>query len=103
MHSSASNQTLRLHDSAGELFFKFLWCHYDVLSVPNVHQELIAELNENEANPPVCVGVMQTIGDLAEIGGSDIGVQSVIEQLMPIILEMLQALSNYAKREVAYH
>lgn len=45
-------------------------------------------------------GVMKTVGDLAEVGGAEIGVTSVIEQLMPIILEMLLASTNYAKREV---
>ncbi|XP_039269325.2 serine/threonine-protein kinase mTOR-like [Styela clava] len=81
-----------------------LACTAPLLIRPYVHttmQALIEELKVNESNSAVIVGVMQTVGDFAEVGGSDIGVNSVIDQLMPIILEMLQALSNYAKREVA--
>lgn len=43
---------------------------------------------------------MQTVGEYAEVGGSEIGIESVIDELMPIILEMLLAHSSYAKREV---
>ncbi|CAK8674525.1 unnamed protein product [Clavelina lepadiformis] len=60
---------------------------------------LIMKLQDDESTSSVSVGIMRAIGDLAEVGGPD--VNSVLDQLIPIILSMLRALSCFPKREVA--
>uniref|UniRef100_H2Y9G5 Serine/threonine-protein kinase TOR n=1 Tax=Ciona savignyi TaxID=51511 RepID=H2Y9G5_CIOSA len=66
--------------------------------VPTI-KTLITKLKDEEQTVAVSVGMMRTIGDLAEVGGHDVSV--VIDQLFPIILSMLQAMSCFTKREVA--
>lgn len=56
-------------------------------------------MKDEDLSPSVAVGIMRAIGDLAEVGGPDI--KEVLDQLIPIILSMLQAMSCFAKREVS--
>ncbi|XP_078489638.1 serine/threonine-protein kinase mTOR-like [Ciona intestinalis] len=66
--------------------------------VPTI-KTLLMKLNDEEQTVAVSVGMMRTIGDLAEVGGKDVSV--VTEHLFPIILSMLQEMSCFTKREVA--
>nr|CAB3264065.1 serine/threonine-protein kinase mTOR-like [Phallusia mammillata] len=66
--------------------------------VPTI-KTLISKLQDDEQTASVSVGIMKAIGDLSEVGGSE--VLGVIDQLTPIILSMLQAMTCFAKREVA--
>ncbi|BFZ23557.1 hypothetical protein BsWGS_26596 [Bradybaena similaris] len=60
---------------------------------------LIPKLKEPEQNPGVVISVLQAIGEQAQVSGSDIS--KWMDQLLPIILDMLQDSSSLQKREVA--
>ncbi|XP_064598762.1 serine/threonine-protein kinase mTOR-like [Liolophura sinensis] len=60
---------------------------------------LIPKLKEPDSNPAVTICVLAAIGELAQVSGVDI--RKWVDELLPIILEMLQDSSALQKREVA--
>nr|FAA04053.1 TPA: mechanistic target of rapamycin [Lymnaea stagnalis] len=60
---------------------------------------LIPKLKEADQNPGVIISVLQAIGEQAQVSGPDIS--QWMDQLLPIILDMLQDSSSLQKREVA--
>ncbi|KAK0063750.1 serine/threonine-protein kinase mTOR-like isoform X1 [Biomphalaria pfeifferi] len=64
-----------------------------------IMQTLIPKLKEPDQNPAVTISVLQAIGEQAQVSGPDIS--QWMDQLLPIILDMLQDSSSLQKREVA--
>lgn len=60
---------------------------------------LTPKLKEAGTNPNVIINIMAAIGELAQVAG--IGMRPWIDDLCPILMEMLQDSSSLAKREVA--
>lgn len=63
------------------------------------HQVLIPKLKEPDPNPNVVINIMAAIGELAQVARSDM--KYCVDDLCPIIMDMLQDSSSLAKREVA--
>ncbi|XP_059160425.1 serine/threonine-protein kinase mTOR-like [Physella acuta] len=64
-----------------------------------IMETLIPKLKETDQNPAVTISVLQAIGEQAQVSGPDIS--QWMDQLLPIILDMLQDSSSLQKREVA--
>ncbi len=62
-------------------------------------QVLIPKLKEPDPNPSVTINIMAAIGELAQVARDDM--RYCVDELCPIIVEMLQDASSLAKREVA--
>ncbi len=62
-------------------------------------QVLIPKLKEPDPNPSVTNNIMAAIGELAQVARGDM--RYCVDELCPIIVEMLQDSSSLAKREVA--
>ena len=60
---------------------------------------LIPKLKETDLNPLVITSVLRAIGDLAPVGG--LLMQGYMEELLPLLLEMLNDASSMQKREVS--
>lgn len=59
---------------------------------------LIPKLKEIDNNPGVIVAVLAAVGELAQVAGTDM--RKCLDELLPIILDMLQDSSSIQKREV---
>ena len=59
---------------------------------------MIPKLKEPGINPNVTVNIMAAIGELAQVAG--MGLRPWVNELCPIIMEMLQDASSIPKREV---
>lgn len=66
------------------------------LSLPQI---LIPKLKEQDHNPNVVINIMAACGELAQVALTDM--RYSVDQLCPIIVDMLQDSSSLAKREVA--
>ncbi|XP_035824600.1 serine/threonine-protein kinase mTOR isoform X2 [Aplysia californica] len=64
-----------------------------------IMETLIPKLKEADQNPAVVISVLQAIGEQAQVSGPDIS--KWMDQLLPIIMDMLQDSSSLQKREVA--
>ncbi|CAH1240669.1 MTOR [Branchiostoma lanceolatum] len=62
-------------------------------------KSLVPKLKDPDPNPGVIISVLSTIGELAQVGGLEM--KKWVDELCPIILDMLQDSSSLAKREVA--
>ncbi len=62
-------------------------------------QVLTPKLKESSTNPNVIINIMATIGELAQVVG--IEMLPWLDDLCPIIMDMLQDASSLAKREVS--
>uniref|UniRef100_T1ISC3 Serine/threonine-protein kinase TOR n=1 Tax=Strigamia maritima TaxID=126957 RepID=T1ISC3_STRMM len=60
---------------------------------------LIPKLKDTEPNPGVVISVLAAIGELAQVSG--IEMRKWIDDLLPIIMDMLQDSSSVTKREIA--
>ncbi|XP_041377661.1 serine/threonine-protein kinase mTOR-like isoform X2 [Gigantopelta aegis] len=60
---------------------------------------LISKLKEPDPNPSVTLSVLAAIGEQAQVSGTEM--RKWMDELLPIILEMLQDSSSLQKREVA--
>ena len=60
---------------------------------------LIPKLKEPDHNPNVVINIMAAIGELAQVAQTDM--KYCLDELCPIIMDMLQDSSSLAKREVA--
>ncbi|XP_059807691.1 serine/threonine-protein kinase mTOR isoform X1 [Hypanus sabinus] len=60
---------------------------------------LILKLKDHDPNPGVIVSVLATIGELAQVSGLEM--RKWMDELFPIIMDMLQDSSSLAKRQVA--
>ncbi|XP_069466036.1 serine/threonine-protein kinase mTOR isoform X2 [Ambystoma mexicanum] len=60
---------------------------------------LILKLKDPDPNPGVVTGVLATIGELAQVSGLEM--RKWMDELFPIIMDMLQDSSLLAKRQVA--
>ncbi|XP_012554042.1 serine/threonine-protein kinase mTOR isoform X1 [Hydra vulgaris] len=60
---------------------------------------LVPKLKDKDPNPGVVTSILATIGELAQVGGFEM--RKYIDELFPVIIEMLQDASSLAKREVA--
>ncbi len=60
---------------------------------------LITKLKEGEPNPMVITSVLRAIGDLAQVGG--VLMSKYVEELLPILLDILNDASSAQKREVS--
>ena len=61
-------------------------------------QVLIPKLQDPDPNPGVVVSVLAAIGEQAQVSGVEM--KKWMDDLLPIILEMLQDSSSLQKREV---
>ena len=59
---------------------------------------LIPKLKDPDPNPGVVVSVLAAIGEQAEVSGVDM--RRWMDELLPLIIEMLQDSSSVQKREV---
>ncbi|XP_013778468.1 serine/threonine-protein kinase mTOR-like [Limulus polyphemus] len=59
---------------------------------------LIPKLKDQDPNPGVVINVLAAIGEQAQVSGTEM--RKWLDELMPIILDMLQDSSSLAKREV---
>lgn len=66
---------------------------------PVALQVLIPKLKEPDHNPNVVINIMAAIGELVQVAQSDM--KYCLDELCPIIMDMLQDSSSLAKREVA--
>ena len=62
-------------------------------------QVLIPKLKEPDPNPSVVINIMAAIGELAQVAREDM--KYCVDDLCPLIMDMLQDSSSLAKREVA--
>ena len=62
-------------------------------------QVLTPKLKEAGTNPNIIINIMAAIGELAQVAG--IGMRPWIDDLCPILMDMLQDSSSLAKREVS--
>ena len=62
-------------------------------------QVLIPKLKEPDHNPNVVINIMAAIGELAQVAQTDM--KYSVDELCPIIMDMLQDSSSLTKREVA--
>ncbi|MGH0128951.1 UNVERIFIED_CONTAM: hypothetical protein FKN15_057794 [Acipenser sinensis] len=62
-------------------------------------QALILKLKDPDPNPGVVISVLATIGELAQVSGLEM--RKWMDELFPIIMDMLQDSSSLAKRQVA--
>ena len=62
---------------------------------------LIPKLKDPDPNPAVTISVLAAIGEQAQVSGSEM--DKWVDELLPIILEMLQDSSSIQKREVGQH
>ncbi|KAK3104575.1 hypothetical protein FSP39_005244 [Pinctada imbricata] len=60
---------------------------------------LIPKLKEQDPNPNVTISVLAAIGEQAQVSGTEM--RKSMEELLPLIIEMLQDMSSLQKREVA--
>eukprot|EP00064_Thunnus_orientalis_P006429 superscaffoldBa00000667_g6447 len=60
---------------------------------------LILKLKDPDPNPGVVISVLATIGELAQVSGLEM--RKWMDELFPIIMDMLQDSSSLAKRQVA--
>ncbi|GFS18339.1 serine/threonine-protein kinase mTOR [Elysia marginata] len=60
---------------------------------------LIPKLTETDQSPGVIISVLHAIGEQAQVSGAEIS--KWMDELLPIILEMLQDSSSLQKREIA--
>ncbi|CAM4714382.1 unnamed protein product [Leuciscus chuanchicus] len=60
---------------------------------------LILKLKDPDPNPAVVISVLATIGELAQVSGLEM--RKWMDELFPIIMDMLQDSSSLAKRQVA--
>uniref|UniRef100_A0A4W3GLM4 Serine/threonine-protein kinase TOR n=1 Tax=Callorhinchus milii TaxID=7868 RepID=A0A4W3GLM4_CALMI len=60
---------------------------------------LIVKLKDPDPNPGVIISVLATIGELAQVSGLEM--RKWMDELFPIIMDMLQDSSSLAKRQVA--
>ena len=60
---------------------------------------LIPKLKESDSNPMVVTSVLSAIGDLAQVGGTLMG--KYVNDLLPILLDILNDASSSQKREVS--
>ncbi|XP_077998557.1 serine/threonine-protein kinase mTOR-like [Glandiceps talaboti] len=60
---------------------------------------LVPKLKEPDPNPDVVISVLAAIGEQAQVSGVEM--KKWMDELLPIILDMLQDSSSLAKREVA--
>ena len=56
------------------------------------------KLKEPDLNPMVTTSVLRAVGDLAQVGGEFMA--KYVDQLMPLLLEILNDASSMQKREV---
>ena len=64
-----------------------------------VTQVLIPKLKEPDPNPSVVINIMAAIGELAQVAREEM--KYCVDDLCPIVMDMLQDSSSLAKREVA--
>ena len=62
-------------------------------------QVLIPKLKEPDPNPNVVINIMAAIGELAQVARGDM--RYCVDDLCPLIMDMLHDSSSLAKREVA--
>ncbi len=62
-------------------------------------QVLIPKLKEPDHNPSVVINTMANMGELAQVAREDM--RYCMDELCPVIMDMLQDSSSLAKREVA--
>ena len=60
---------------------------------------LIPKLKESDQNPMVITSLLRAIGDLAQVGGKLMG--QYVEELLPILLDILNDASSFQKREIS--
>ena len=64
-------------------------------------QVLLPKLKDPDPNPGVIVAVLAAIGEQAQVSGVEM--KKWMDDLLPIILDMLQDSSSLLKREVGYN
>ena len=76
-------------------------CVYEgfILCYADAAQVLIPKLKEPDPNPNVVINIMAAIGELAQVARGDM--RYCVDDLCPLIMDMLHDSSSLAKREVA--
>lgn len=61
---------------------------------------LIPKLRDPDPNPGVVISVLAAIGEQAQVSGTEMS--KWVDELLPIVLDMLQDSSSLQKREVKH-